>query len=175
MIYELPPRPLAHLMRPEEIPGVDVPEHPGVLTRYVAAIEDLNARRCAPLGLRPATIRWRAHSARPSAAAGECRLRLAPQDGREIAITADTLGFVVLHPAILFFQPHRTAILGYPGTTPHGRPLRRLMDRRAVHVLPGQARLMRREYAKTPAAPPSFRAQRRHRNGSSTAYTNQMA
>src|SRR5664279_1485593 len=39
-IYALPPRRLAYLVRPEEIPNSDVREHHDALTRYVAAIED---------------------------------------------------------------------------------------------------------------------------------------
>src|ERR1035441_8785367 len=39
-IYALPPRRLAYLVRPEEIPNSDVREHDDALTRYIAAIED---------------------------------------------------------------------------------------------------------------------------------------
>jgi len=39
-IYVLPPRPLAHLMRPEEIRSSDAREHHEALARYAAAIDD---------------------------------------------------------------------------------------------------------------------------------------
>ncbi len=101
-IYALPPRRLAHLVRPEEIANSDVADHHAVLTRYVAAIEDpsrpalrsqwLDTNTMAMTGPVPpgdlVTVQvnadpgWRA-----------------TQDGHEIAMTEDKLGFVVLHPS----------------------------------------------------------------------------
>jgi hypothetical protein len=41
-IYALPPRPLAHLMRTDEIVNLDASEHPEVLAKYVAALDDVS-------------------------------------------------------------------------------------------------------------------------------------
>ena len=101
-IYALPPRRLAHLLRPGEVADADVRKHPDVLARYVAATED---------AARPALAASWADNNR-LAIAGTVREGdvvgvqvnadpgwSATQDGREIAMTQDKLGFVVLHPA----------------------------------------------------------------------------
>jgi hypothetical protein len=100
-IYALPPRPLAHLMRPDEIPQLDVRQHHEALTRYVAAIED---------PARPALLaRWIDTSTlaisgpAPPGQLVAVQVNADPgwratQDGHEIPITQDKLGFVVLHP-----------------------------------------------------------------------------
>ncbi|HEX7598329.1 MAG TPA: hypothetical protein VF518_08945, partial [Polyangia bacterium] len=101
-IYALPPRRLAHLLRPEEIADSDVSAHQDVLARYVAAIEDSS---------RPALdSRWidtntfAVTGPAPPGTLVAIQVNADPgwratQDGREIAITRDTLGFVVLHPS----------------------------------------------------------------------------
>jgi hypothetical protein len=101
-IYALPPRRLAHLMRPEEIPDADVRRDHDALTRYVAAIDD---------PARPALLtRWTDTSTlamtgpAPPGHVVAVQVNADPgwratQDGREIPITQDTLGFIVLHPA----------------------------------------------------------------------------
>jgi hypothetical protein len=101
-IYALPPRPLAHLMRPEEIASLDLPEHPDVLTRYVAAIEDpaRPALRCRWAGTSDYTMEGPVPPGHLVAVQVNAdRGWRATQDGREIAITPDALGFVVLHPS----------------------------------------------------------------------------
>ena len=99
-IYALPARPLAHLVNPEELPDADVREHPQALARYVAAIEDPS---------RPALrARWVGASALdvsgpvPAGKVVAVQVNADPgwratQDGREIAIAQDRLGFMVLH------------------------------------------------------------------------------
>jgi hypothetical protein len=100
-IYALPPRGLAHLMHPEELPDSDVARNHDALTRYVAAIDD---------PARPALhTRWTDTStlamsgAAPPGHLVAVQVNADPgwratQDGREIPITQDKLGFVVLHP-----------------------------------------------------------------------------
>ena len=101
-IYALPPRPLAHLMRAEELPDSDARDHHEALTRYVAAIDD---------PARPALhTQWIGTSALAMTGAAPpgdlvaIQVNADPgwratQDGREIPITQDKLGFVVLHPS----------------------------------------------------------------------------
>ena len=100
-IYALPPRPLAHLMRPEEIPDSDPREHHEALTRYVAAIEDPSrpALRSQWIGTSTLAVA----GAAPPGGLVAIQVNADPgwratQDGHEISITADQLGFVVLHP-----------------------------------------------------------------------------
>lgn len=101
-VYALPFQSLAHLMRPEELPDADVLFHPQALVRYVAAMEDtsrphLNAQWAGVDSLEvtgtvpPGQVvavqvsnddGWRA-----------------TQDGRDLDIAEDRLGFMVLHPA----------------------------------------------------------------------------
>ncbi|HTS27272.1 MAG TPA: hypothetical protein VMH81_15450 [Bryobacteraceae bacterium] len=101
-IYRLPSRPLAHLVRLEELPQTDALDHPEALMRYVAAIED---------GARPAlSMRW--PDASTITIAGPVRegdavsvqVNADPgwrafQDGHTIPVTQDGIGFLVLHPS----------------------------------------------------------------------------
>ncbi|MCX6631013.1 MAG: hypothetical protein NTW28_25655 [Candidatus Solibacter sp.] len=101
-IYSLPPRPLAHLVRPEEIANSDVREQHEVLARYVAAIDDpsrpvlrsqwTDTSTLALTGTAPpgdlVTVQVNAD-----------RGWRATQDGHEITMTEDKLGFIVLHPS----------------------------------------------------------------------------
>jgi hypothetical protein len=100
-IYALPPRPLAHLTAPEELPDKDAPARPWVLEPYVAAIEDAG---------RPALrTQWMSSEVLaidgPVPAGRLVAVQVnndpgwrATQDGRPIEISQDRLGFVVLHP-----------------------------------------------------------------------------
>jgi len=102
IIYALPNRGLAHAMRPEEIPHADVRHHRDVLTRYVAAIED----PARPV-LNTSWVGTNTLSVAGSIQPGDVlALQVnadpgwrATQDGREIPMTEDSLGFVVLHPS----------------------------------------------------------------------------
>jgi hypothetical protein len=100
-IYALPPRPLAHLMRPDEIPNLDASEHPEVLTKYVAAIDDASrpVLRSAWSGTNTYAMTG---AVRPgdvvSVQVNADRGWRVTQDGREIGMTQDKLGFIVLHP-----------------------------------------------------------------------------
>jgi hypothetical protein len=101
-IYSLPARPLAHLVSRGELPGEAAAAHPWVLERYVAAIEDA-ARpvlRTAWLGtgsfeISGATPPGRLVSVQVNGGAGW----RAWQDGHQIPIETDDLGFMVLRPA----------------------------------------------------------------------------
>jgi uncharacterized membrane protein YfhO len=88
-------------MRDEEIPSIDPRDHPEALAKYVAAVED------------PARPALRARWADPGrytiegSVPPDHRIAIqvnadrgwrATQDGRDIPITTDSLGFVVLHP-----------------------------------------------------------------------------
>jgi hypothetical protein len=100
-IYALPPRPLAHLMRPEEIPDTDVREHHEALTRYVAAIDDRARPALQTRWIGAGTLEMT--GAAPPGHLVAIQVNADPgwratQDGREINITQDRLGFVVLHP-----------------------------------------------------------------------------
>jgi hypothetical protein len=101
-IYALPARPLAHLMAPGEIATRNRSDRDRGLTLYVAAIED-SAR--AALG-----VQWLDPSALvvtgpvPSGRLVNVQVNADPgwrarQDGREIRIEKDALGFLVLHPS----------------------------------------------------------------------------
>jgi len=101
-VYGLPVKSLAHLMKPDELPGDDVVLHPQGLTKYVAAIEDAS---------RPTlSVRWMDTSAvtvsGPVPEGHVIALQVsgdpgwrARQDGREIPVEEDRLGFMVLHPS----------------------------------------------------------------------------
>ena len=101
-IYALPPRRIAHLLRPDEIPNADVHENHDLLRRYAAATDD---RSRPPLG-----VEWVDNNTlsvtgvvREGDAVG-VQVNADPgwratQDGHTIPITRDRLGFVVLHPA----------------------------------------------------------------------------
>jgi len=101
-VYQLPRRPLAHLVRPGEFGDEDPLEHPAALERYVAAVEDAS---------RPALdVRWSGSSALdirgPVQAGEQIAVQVngdpgwrARQDGRDIAVSTDRLGFLVVSPA----------------------------------------------------------------------------
>jgi hypothetical protein len=100
-IYTLPPRPLAHLMRPEEIPHADVREHHEELSRYVAAIGDASRPALLSRWTRAGKLTMRGPATPGHVIAVQVNADpgwRATQDGREIEITQDALGFVVLHP-----------------------------------------------------------------------------
>ncbi len=101
-IYALPPHSLAHLVSPAEVATVDAREHVETLGAYVAAMED-PARP-------PLQAKWLDPSALdvtgPAPAGQLMAVQVnadpgwrATQDGREIGMTRDSLGFIVLHPA----------------------------------------------------------------------------
>jgi hypothetical protein len=99
-IYALPPRPMAHVMRPEEIPGSEA-RGQEALARYAGAIDD---------AARPALgSRWSGagtlviEGAAPPGSVVAVQVNADPgwratQDGGEVPISEDGLGFVVLHP-----------------------------------------------------------------------------
>jgi len=101
-IYALPPHPLAHLLSSAELPGREPGEHPQVLGQYVAAIED---------SARPVLrSTWRDNNTFEIEGAVDAGRIVAvsmnadpgwhaAQDGREIAMEADNLGFIVLRPS----------------------------------------------------------------------------
>jgi hypothetical protein len=100
-IYALPPRPLAHLMRPEEIPDSDAREHHEALTRYVAAIDDPARPALQARWIGTGTLEMTGPAPPGDLAAIQVNADpgwRATQDGHEIPITQDQLGFVVLHP-----------------------------------------------------------------------------
>jgi len=100
-IYALPPRPLAHLMRPEEIPDSDVREHHEALTRYVAAIDDPARPALQTRWIGTGTLEMTGPAPPGDLVAIQVNADpgwRATQDGHEIPITQDQLGFVVLHP-----------------------------------------------------------------------------
>ena len=101
-IYALPPRRLAYLVRPEEIPHSDVREHHDALTRYIAAIEDPSRPALHSQWIGAGTLAMT--GAAPSGDLVTVQVNADPgwratQDGHDIAITQDKLGFVVLHPS----------------------------------------------------------------------------
>jgi hypothetical protein len=100
-IYALPPRPLAHLVSPAELPGRDPAQNPQVLEPYIAAMED---------SARPALrTRWGDNNTIEIDGAVDAGRLVAVgmnadpgwhavQNGREIPIEIDNLGFIVLRP-----------------------------------------------------------------------------
>ena len=100
-IYALPPRPLAHLMRPDEIPQLDVRQHSEALTRYVAAIEDPARPALRTRWIDTSTLAMTGPAPPGELVAVQVNADpgwRATQDGHGIPITQDKLGFVVLHP-----------------------------------------------------------------------------
>jgi hypothetical protein len=98
-IYQLPVRPLANLVSPEALPGKDAATHPWVLDGYLAALENA-----------PVPARWldtntlAMDAAVPPGKLISVRVNADPgwqalQDGREIRIETDHLGFMALHPS----------------------------------------------------------------------------
>jgi hypothetical protein len=101
-IYGLPARPLANLVSREELPGEDAAAKPWVLERYVAAMEDAARPVLQTRWLR--TTAMAIDGAIPAGRLVAVRVNADPgwraaQDGREIPIEADNLGFIVLRPA----------------------------------------------------------------------------
>ena len=101
-IYGLPARPLAHLVSRDELPGMQPDEHPQALDRYIAAIEDAGRpvlktawRNATNLNIDGAVTPGRLVAVRMNADPGWHAM----QDGREITMEQDNLGFVVLHAA----------------------------------------------------------------------------
>jgi hypothetical protein len=101
-IYRLPSQPLAHLVRPEELPGSDVRDHPQSLVRYVAAMED----RARPV----LSAQWTDTSTflitgpAPPGELVSVQINADPgwranQDGQPIPIAQDRLGFITLNPS----------------------------------------------------------------------------
>jgi hypothetical protein len=115
-IYALPVRSLAHLIRPEELPNANVVLYPQSLSRYVAAIEDAS-RPLIKLEWKDASTLTVSGDVR----AGELialQINSAPgwralQEGREVPIETDRLGFMVLHPAA---SPSTQIEVHYRGT-----------------------------------------------------------
>jgi hypothetical protein len=101
-IFALPARPLAHLMDPAEFPDDDIRYHPEVLARFVAGMEDPS---------RPLTeVQWKdtrtlvLSGPVPAGKLLMVQVNAAPgwhatQAGREIAVSEDKLGYLVLHPS----------------------------------------------------------------------------
>jgi hypothetical protein len=101
-IYSLPARPLANLVSREELPGENAAAHPWVLQRYIAATEDA-ARPVLRTAWRQ-TTRLSIDGPAPAGSLIAVRVNADPgwnaaQDGRQIPIETDNLGFMVLHPA----------------------------------------------------------------------------
>ena len=101
-IYALPARPLAHLLRVEELPGKDAWEHPEAIGKYAAAIEDTSRPQMDAQWLDAGGLA--VTGAAPEGYAVELQINADPgwrafEDGREIPIAQDGLGFLVLHPA----------------------------------------------------------------------------
>jgi len=101
-IYGLPPRPLANLVSRDELPGEDGAAHPWVLERYIAAEEDTArpALRAAWVG----TTVLKIDGAAPAGRLVAVRVNADPgwhamEDGHEIPVETDKLGFMVLAPA----------------------------------------------------------------------------
>ena len=99
-IYALPPRALAHLVRPDELPN-DVRWRTEELARYVAALRD--SSRPALRVAWPDTSTVAVSGAVPAGELVELQVNADPgwhavQDGRTIGVTKDALGFLVLHP-----------------------------------------------------------------------------
>lgn len=100
-IYALPSRPLVHLMSPDEVPAYDVRWHPEELVRYVAAVEDTSRPNLHVQWTD--TSRLTISGPVPSGQLVDVQVNAdsgwhATQEGHEIAIAQDRLGFMVLHP-----------------------------------------------------------------------------
>jgi hypothetical protein len=101
-VYKLSFASFAHVIRPDELPDADPTLRPQSLQRYVAAIEDTS---------RPSlTVQWKDFSTLdvagtvPPGSLVALQVTNDPgwqavQNGREIPIARDRLGFMVLHPA----------------------------------------------------------------------------
>ncbi len=112
-IFEAPARPLAHLVRPDDLPGDDAGSHPERLEPYVRALgADLRTQwiDTSHLTIDGATAADRIVSVQMNADPGW----RAAQDGRDLPIGRDALGFMVLRPAA---EPVTHIDLRYRGTT----------------------------------------------------------
>jgi hypothetical protein len=101
-IYALPPHPLAHLVNESELPGKDAAEHPQVLEPYIAALEDAARPVLRTVWRDSGTLEIDG----PIAAGRLVAVRVnadpgwhAAQEGREIPVEQDNLGFLLLRPA----------------------------------------------------------------------------
>jgi hypothetical protein len=100
-IYALPVRPLAHLMKPEELPNSDVRDHPQALAPYVAAIEDTSRPALGAQWTGAGTLDITGPVSEGEMVAVQVNADpgwRATQDGREILVAKDKLGFMTLYP-----------------------------------------------------------------------------
>ncbi len=110
-IYSLPARPLAHLVNQTELPDQNA------LERFVAAIED-SQRPALNVAWQDASRLSISGTVRPGDLV-EVQVNAtdgwkAMQDGREVPLSADGLGFLVVHAAA---SPQTRIELGFHGTT----------------------------------------------------------
>jgi hypothetical protein len=98
-VYAMPPRTLAHLVSPDEVFEGDAWNHPEDLGRYAAAIDNpgLDVRWDGPsaLSVSGAIPAGKVISLQVNADPGWH----AAQDGHEVELTRDRLGFIVIHPS----------------------------------------------------------------------------
>jgi hypothetical protein len=111
-IYQLPARPLAHALAPEDLPGDDAGSHPDRLERYVAALGDTLRTHW----LDPA--RLQIEGPVPQGRVVAVQVNADPgweawQNGRTIPIETDRLGFMTLRAAS---DPAAHIELRYRGT-----------------------------------------------------------
>ena len=101
-VYALPPHPLARLVSPAELPGRDADEHPEALELYIAAMED-SARSVLHSTWRDNNtleIDGKVDNGRLVALSMNSDPGWhASQDGREIPVETDNLGFIILRAA----------------------------------------------------------------------------
>ena len=100
-IHALPARPLAHLTAPNELPEKDAHLRAWVLEPYVAAIEDPGRPVLRTRWMDPSTLSIEGPAPEGRLIAVQVNADpgwQAMQDGREIEIATDKLGFMVLHP-----------------------------------------------------------------------------
>ena len=102
IIYALPFRPMATIVQTSELPAGDPTENPEALAAYVAAIDDDARPQLLVRWTGPATLDIdgsvpadRLISVRENAAPGWS----ATENGLAIPVSADRLGYLVLHPA----------------------------------------------------------------------------
>jgi hypothetical protein len=115
-IYALPARPLAHLFAAEEVPATN-PREPRALVRYVAEMEDPAYPALQVKWLDPSVLDVTGPAPQGTSIAVQVNADpgwRATQNGREIAITRDALGFMVLHPLA---APAARVELRYHGTS----------------------------------------------------------
>jgi hypothetical protein len=99
-IYSLPARSLAHLVNPAELPVQDVLEHAGSMASYVAAIEDQTRPRLKVEWPDVSRVMVSGQVRSGDLVAVQVNAAdgwKATQDGRDVAWTADRLGFLVVH------------------------------------------------------------------------------